>query len=100
MGEKKFINAEQMKGDIRIAMAEQLHKDPFNLLPTHLAELLCKFVDDTDAADVVEVVRCKDCAKRNTPDCAMWYRCKNCDGQWSWETNNDFCSYGERKEQT
>ena len=52
---------------------------------------------DMPAADVVEVVRCKDCVNRYTPDCAMWYRCQNCDGQWSWETDNDFCSYGERK---
>lgn len=51
----------------------------------------------TPTADVAEVVRCKDCKNRNTPDCAMWYRCMDCDGQWSWETDNDFCSYGERK---
>ena len=50
------------------------------------------------AADVVEVVRCKDCVKRKTPRCAMWYDCQ-CGGQWSWETNNVFCSYGERREE-
>ena len=50
---ERYIDAEQVKGDIRIAMAEQLHKDPFNTLPTHLAELLCRFVDDTPTADVV-----------------------------------------------
>ena len=48
-------------------------------------------------ADVVEVVRCKDCVKRYTPDCAMQYRCQICGGQWQWENNNDFCSYGERR---
>lgn len=49
-------------------------------------------------ADVVEVVRCKDCKYLNS-DIAM--------GEWEgscryWNTHsvmlNDFCSYGERKE--
>lgn len=97
MGEKKFINAEQMKGDIRIAMAEQLHKDPFNLLPTHLAELLCKFVDDTDAADVVEVVRCGQCKYwKINPNNLYGGYCRYCEGA----SIDHFCSYGKRKEQT
>lgn len=51
------------------------------------------------SADIVEVVRCKDCKLRNTPDCAMWLECSRCGGQWSWENNYDYCSYGERKEE-
>lgn len=52
----------------------------------------------TPSADVVEVVRCKDCIKKDTPNCAMWYDCGKCKGQWSWCNPNDFCSYGERSE--
>ena len=48
-------------------------------------------------ADVVEVVRCKDCVNRNTPDCAMWYQCSICGGQWSWNVENGFCWCGERR---
>ena len=44
--------------------------------------------------DVVEVVRCKDCRWRGREDCAMFYRCE-CGEQHTWETDNDFCSYGE-----
>lgn len=33
-------------------------------------------------ADAVEVVRCKDCRRRHTPECAMWYQCSVCGGQW------------------
>ena len=47
------------------------------------------------AADVVPVVRCKDCRRRGREDCAMFYRC-NCGEQHTWETDNDFCSYGEK----
>ena len=47
-------------------------------------------------ADVQEVIRCKDCRWRGTEECSMYYRC-NCGEQHTWENNNDFCSYGERK---
>lgn len=48
------------------------------------------------SADVVEVVRCKGCKLRKTNDCAMYYEC-DCGGQFDWENDNDFCSYGQRK---
>ena len=55
------------------------------------------------AANVVEVVRCKDCRhyKRNVPCVGGYYN--GCD-EWLDEGNpitvydNDFCSYGERAE--
>lgn len=47
------------------------------------------------AADVVPVVRCKDCRWRGREDCAMFYRC-DCGEQHTWETDDDFCSYGEK----
>ena len=47
------------------------------------------------AADVAPVVRCKDCRWRGREDCAMFYRC-DCGEQHTWETDNDFCSYGEQ----
>lgn len=60
------------------------------------------------AADVVEVVRCKDCRcwEEDGIDPITNYRCGFCrhyqwqDAEgWDRETNgNDFCSYGERKE--
>ena len=46
-------------------------------------------------ADVVEVVRCKDCRQRGREDCAMFYRCE-CGEQHTWEADDDFCSYGEK----
>ena len=49
---------------------------------------------DAPVADVAPVVRCKDCRWRGREDCAMFYRCE-CGEQHTWETDNDFCSYGE-----
>ena len=51
-------------------------------------------IDSIPAADVAPVVRCKDCRWRGREDCAMFYRCE-CGEQHTWETDNDFCSYGE-----
>ena len=52
-------------------------------------------LDSIPTTDVVEVVRCKDCRWRGREDCAMFYRCE-CGEQHTWETDNDFCSYGEK----
>lgn len=49
------------------------------------------------AADVVEVVRCENCIHRGKEDCAMYYGCE-CGEQHTWETDNDFCSRGERRD--
>ena len=49
-------------------------------------------------ADVVEVVRCKDCIWRGREECALFYRC-DCGEQHTWETDNDFCSYGEWRDE-
>ena len=51
---------------------------------------------EAPAADVVEVVRCKDCKHLvinpfgNGDICCRW-------DEWIYPEPNDFCSYGERK---
>lgn len=59
-----------------------------------LGDLVDTFAD-IPTADVVPVVRCKNCRWRGSEECAMFYRCE-CGEQHTWETDNDFCSYGER----
>ena len=53
----------------------------------------------------VEVVRCKDCKRRHTEDCLMQYTDYSEDMDANpegisveWCEDNDFCSYGERKD--
>ena len=48
---------------------------------------IAEIMDSIPAADVVEVVRCKDCKHWNNGDC---YRIEL-------TRHNDYCSYGERK---
>ena len=58
-----------------------------------------ELIKSAPAADVVEVVRCKDC-KNYQPNpysydgemiCSCW-------ADWTYPEDDDFCSYGERKE--
>ena len=54
---------------------------------------ICKVIDDTPTADVVEVVRCKDCDR--SAEYKDYYLC----GVDNRAVNADsFCSYGERKD--
>lgn len=41
-------------------------------------------------------VRCKDCVKRKTEDCSMYYECE-CGEQHTWEVDDDYCSVGKRR---
>jgi hypothetical protein len=51
---------------------------------------------DAPTADVVEVVRCKDCKLRDTEGCPFmyWY----CGILLGCTADNNYCNYGERKE--
>lgn len=60
-------------------------------------ELLTK-IRTIPAADVVEVVRCKDCKHRYVPArCALWYATMNGKEYFVERGENFYCSYGERK---
>lgn len=50
-----------------------------------------------DAADVEEVVRCKDCKHRGTDYCIFHIKGEPADEELLRKLDNDFCSYGERK---
>ena len=50
------------------------------------------------AADVVEIVRCRDCIKRGKDECPFHINGTPADEVLLKQLDNDFCSYGERKE--
>ena len=84
MAEKEYIEREEVREAFRMEFDNAYADDITDRLPV---------------ANVQEVVRCKDCILRKTDDCAMYYRC-NCGEQHTWETDNDFCSYGEKMDKT
>lgn len=92
MGKTKYIDAEPLinalrrlldKGELIIGVGEIMYT-----------------IKDTPAADVVEVVRCKDCKyqDKGENDCEAWNLC----GYRPWlhiPTEDDaFCSKGDRKD--
>ena len=91
---KEYIEREAAKARLRIWITDcvlagdndeaDCYRDCIDLL------------DSIPAADVAPVVRCKDCRWRGREDCAMFYRCE-CGEQHTWETDNDFCSWGEKE---
>jgi hypothetical protein len=70
------------------------------------AEAIYREIKKAPATDVVEVVRCKDCAHWSGEDMKdyllgeRWGECHRPFGSYGCEnsTENDFCSYGERRE--
>lgn len=105
MGKKEYIE--------RWALIEKLNnkvKTDYEMgLYNHgaLTESFIRFVERQHTADVVEVVRCKDCRFcRNLPNglCYAWTEPYDNDRGYKGEVHcvepDDFCSSGERKEQT
>ena len=60
-------------------------------------EVAIACIEQTPTADVVDVVRCKDC-RLATEDIMIggWYHCSN---NGMMHKPDDYCSYGERKDE-
>ena len=56
--------------------------------PEHLTPLIVSLIEKQPTADVVEVVRCKDCTEwdKDECECSHWYGFRE----------DDYCSYGAR----
>ena len=52
---------------------------------------------DIPTADVVEVVRCKDCKLAKIVTTNIGIKCIECQSHEVYMEANDFCSYGKRK---
>lgn len=61
------------------------------------AGVAVRIIEDLPAADVVEIVRCKNCMHNGSidTDCPFGWK----DKKFNMPKPNDYCSYGERKEQ-
>ena len=98
-----------MDGDLisRSALLDEFGEDPFVWFDHDLQELqessdwayYTDLVRSAPAVDAVEVVRCKDCKHFYDTDINLHHKCKR-GGSQVWDvkfTENDFCSYGERR---
>ena len=69
---------------------EDLLKNLKRFAPEYLKPLIVSLIEKQPTADVVEVVRCKDCTEWNKDEyeCSHWYGFRE----------DDYCSYGELKD--
>ena len=89
MAEKEYIEREQLK------QAFAADTQSIRGWDVDLFDLLMDEIDEMPTADVVEVVRCKDCKYYRK----MYKLCSCRSDKFNVYLNdNDFCSYGERKE--
>ena len=58
-----------------------------------------KMIELQPTEDVVPVVRCSQCRKRYTTECALWFSQLDDNQYFCGAIHNDdfYCSYGERK---
>ena len=61
-----------------------------------VADMLSRLWDT--ATKRVDVVRCRECKYRGTDDCIFHIKGEPADEELLLKLDNDFCSYGERKE--
>ena len=89
MAEKEYIERSEV---IRTILGQP---------PEHYPEVYYRDIKELPAADVLEVVRCKDCEHYfcNTPYCKK-HKVGYCAFDEIVKDKNHFCSYGERKEAT
>lgn len=89
---KEYIDREEA-----IKILEHYDLSSGSILGYHSGAIECAIsaIEMLPAADVAPVVRCKDRHWRGSEECAMFYRCE-CGEQQTWETDNDYCSYGEK----
>lgn len=84
----------------RVCDAEYVERDRIiknSMLHTWKKADLLRAIKEAPTADVVEVVRCKDCKNRYVPTrCALWYATVD-DKEYFVERGDDFyCSYGAK----
>ena len=99
----RYIDAEELKQERDMAKKAYENANIFTAtaIREHIKPLLDKIVD-LPAADVVEVVRCKDCKrcyeKRTKRGNQLMRFCMRMDGNEYQVNANDFCSCGTSKE--
>lgn len=101
---KEYIDREDAKARLRMWITDCV-LDGDNEAADRFRDCI-DLLDSIPAADVVEVVRCENCIRRGTEGCAMYWDTEDCamrygceyGEQHTWETDNDFCSWGERRD--
>lgn len=96
-----YVDTEKLKKNIRVNLMPNVDIDG-TVTVENAERFFLNLIDKTSTADVVEVVRCKDCkylAIWNTPDTfAYCEKIHYAFEPFATDTRTHFCSFGEKKE--
>ena len=100
MAESRLIDANALdkRFDKRIKWLRLDMHDQYSLGLYHGAVTDKDLINEMPTVDAVEVVRCRDCKHRGTDDCIFHIKGEPADEELLRKLDNDFCSYGERKD--
>ena len=100
MSEPKLIDANALneRFDKRIKWLRLDTHDQYSLCLYHGAVTDKDLINEMPTVDAVEVIRCKYCKHRGTDDCIFHIKGEPADEELLRKLDNDFCSYGERKD--
>ena len=102
MSKKKYIDADRLSRQISDTRLNLPHDSKDFFTRDFMLLNFQQTIDLEPAADVVEVVRCKDCKrcyeKRTKRGNQLMRFCMRMDGNEYQVNANDFCSYGTPKE--
>lgn len=92
----EYINKEKiLKFPIRIHHCDREHGSEHFV---YGIECVMEYIENIPPADVVEVVRCKDCKYRFSPNNNDAHYCNYKYGLQGLVAEEDYCSYGERRD--
>lgn len=95
--EKAYIERNAVVNGLRAAIKKYSDdKSEANKITALIFQRFAKEIEAVPAADVIEVVRCKDCKHYVYSDDLFCYCRNKNDGIANYIKPNDFCSYGER----
>ena len=95
---------------MRLIDADAMKRVYQEVLCSHVACIDCSFfmddkycrfetmLSEAPTINAIPVVRCRECKHRGTDDCIFHIKGEPADEELLLKLDNDFCSYGERKE--
>ena len=95
----RYIDADKLEKDLPQSVPKHNVIINGNEYPVFLVDHILHKIRNYPTADVVEVVRCKDCEFRGTDDCPNSYYSEYEGAYVDSMNDDDFCSYGERRKE-
>ena len=95
MANKRLIDANALLEEIQFRRPVI---DTETKIVADCVEIARKAIVNAPTVDAVEVVRCKDCGFAVYNSSNDTYKCRSMNGMYRTVEQDDFCSYGERRE--